>query len=258
MLLAIDIGNTQTVLGIFRGKKIIAAHRVLTSSLRTEKNIYSSVRSVFRNAGLKMGETSEAVIVSVIPRQTRRTLRVLKRRCNIRPMIVSGAVDSGLKLRYKNPSALGADRLCNAVAAFHMFGGPVIVVDFGTATKYEAISRRGEYLGGAIGLGVGSAADGLYTRTAMLPRIKLRFPQHAIGTNTVTAIQSGVVYGALDAMEGMVKRFKTITGRRTKVICTGGFSHLVAAYSDIVDRTAPYLVLEGARIIYEREHPGEN
>jgi type III pantothenate kinase len=258
MLLAIDIGNTQTIFGIFRGKKLIAARRVFTSSLRTEKNIYSCVRSVLRDAGIKTGETFGAVIASVVPRQTRRTLRVLKLRCNIRSMTISGATNSGLKLRYKNPSALGADRLCNAVAAFHMFGGPVIVADFGTATKYEAISRRGEYLGGAIGLGVGSAADGLYTRTAKLPRIKLQFPHRGIGTNTVTAIQSGVLYGALDALEGMVKRFKAITGSRTKVICTGGFSHLVAAHSHIVDHTAPYLVLEGARIIYERAHPGEN
>lgn len=258
MLLAIDIGNTQTTLGIFRGKKLIAAHRVFTSSLRTEKNIYSCVRSVLRDAGIKTGDTFGAVIASVVPRQTRRTLRVLKLRCDIRSMIVSGATNSGLKLRYKIPSALGADRLCNAVAAFHIFGGPVIVVDFGTATKYEAISRRGEYLGGAIGIGIGSAADGLSTRTAKLPRIKLRFPRRAIGTNTVTAIQSGVVYGALDAMEGMVKRFKAITGKKTKVICTGGFSHLVAPHSNIVDRTVPYLVLDGARIIYERTHPGES
>ncbi len=258
MLLAIDIGNTQTNFGIFRGNKLIAVHRLFTSSLQTEQSIYSSIRSVLRDTGTKMGEISGAVIASVVPRQTRRASRVLLRRCTIRPMIVSGTSNSGLKVRYKSPSALGADRFCNAVAAFHIYGGPVIVVDFGTATKYEAISRRGEYLGGAIGIGIGSAAEELSGRTAKLPRIKIRFPQLAIGTDTVTAIQSGVMYGAVDAMEGMVKRIKIFTGRKTKVISTGGFSHLLAPHSNIIDCTVPHLVLEGARILYEREHPGEN
>ena len=251
MILAIDIGNTNTTLGIFKGKRLAAVQQIPTSLLQ-EARIWLTVRTASKHAGGKTRDISGVVIASVVPGRTALMRNVFRKKLRVRPLIVSARADCGVKSLYKNPASLGADRLCNAVAAYFKYGGPIIVIDFGTATKYEVVSRRGEHLGGAIGLGIGSSAEALHRRTAKLPSIALQFPKGSIGTDTVTCMQTGILCSAVDAAEGMIQRFKAIAGKQTKVVLTGGLSPLVASYSKIGDYAERYLVLIGARIIYER------
>jgi len=253
MLLAIDIGNTQTAFGIFNRNRLLSTLRKPTFELRTDKAFLAALKSLSKKINNPTCKISEAVIVSVVPRQTIRCRQILVKQLKVKPLMISAELDCGIIIRYDRPSLLGADRLCNAVAAYAKYGGPVIVVDFGTATKYEAISSRGEYLGGAISIGIGSAAEQLHKRTAKLPEIRLRFPGSVIASDTIGCMQSGILYGAVDAMEGIVRRFKLTIGKNARVIATGGFASLIGSHSRIINHTEPDLVLEGARLIYERQ-----
>ncbi len=252
MILAIDVGNTNTVFGIFRRKKLIAYWRVSTTTVRTEDECWLVLKLSLEQKSIRSEEISGVVISSVVPTVTTILEMMTMKYYRLAPVIVSAAIDIGLKIRYDTPEAVGADRLCNAVAAYKKYGGPCIVVDIGTATTYDVISRRGEYLGGAIAPGIETASTELHRRTALLPKIQLRFPQNVIGMNTVTSMQSGVFYGALDALEGMIARIQKVIGRKAPVIATGGFSRLIVKKSKIIDHLEPNLVLEGAALIYER------
>jgi type III pantothenate kinase len=171
---------------------------------------------------------------------------------HVEPLVVSAALDLGIRVLYDDPAMVGADRLCNTLAGFTKHGGPLIIIDFGTATTYDVVSRQGDYVGGVIAPGIETAAADLHRRAAKLPKIELQFPRKVVGTDTITSMQSGILYGAIDAMEGMIGRIKEIVGEDTKVIATGGFSKLIKDHSHIVDYWEPELVLEGVRIVYDR------
>ena len=253
MLLAIDIGNSRTKLGLYRGSRLIAAASFLTSQHQSRKDVLPSINPMSQKAKTKVNNITDAAVCSVVPKQSKIISSLLKSQFNIRPLLISGKLDIGMKIRYKHPAQLGADRLCSAVAAYDKFGGPCIVIDIGTATKYEVISKRGEHLGGAIALGIESALNALHSRTAQLPKIVLRVPRKVIGTSTAECIQSGNFFGAIDAIDGMIVRLRKIAGKNSKVILTGGFAQLIARHSRNIDYVEPHLVLEGARIIYGRK-----
>lgn len=210
------------------------------------------MKQFLADARLRPKEIKGVTVSSVVPDATTIFEQMCEKHIRISPVIISAALDLGMPIKYEHPRAVGADRLCNAVAAYDKYGGPCIVVDFGTATTYDVISKKGEYLGGVIAPGIETAGAELHRRASMLPKVDLQFPDKVVGTNTIGAIQAGILYGAIDAMEGMVNRIRKEIGARAIVIATGGFSTLVATRTEIIDRVEPSLVLDGARRIYER------
>ena len=252
MLLAVDVGNTSTVLGMFKRERLLDEWRMQTTPSRSVRELWVHVRSFAEESRVGPRDIGGVVISSVVPRLTGTFEAMAIKHLGKEPVIVSGDIDSGMRVLYDNPSQLGADRLCNAVAAFARFGGPAIVIDFGTATTFDVISAKGEYLGGVIAPGVETAAAGLHRHTAKLHSVGLEFPERVIGTNTVDGMQSGIMYGALDAMEGIVRRIKAVIGRNATVVATGGYAQIIAGKSATITHVEPMLVLEGARLIYER------
>jgi type III pantothenate kinase len=252
IILAIDIGNTRTAIGLFRGKKLTGIIHIPGNEISKQESLQKKLVQFLRGKGISPENLSGAVISSVVPASSKIFSNVIKRHLHLTPLIVSGALDVGLRIQYRNPKSLGADRICGAVAAYAKYGGPVIVIDAGTATTFDVVSKNGVFLGGAIAPGIMTSASALHRRTAQLPTIQLRFPKSVIGKNTTENIQSGILYGAVDGLEGMVQRIKVVTGKRTKVILTGGFSQLLKSTTGIVDAVEPALVLHGARLIFER------
>jgi type III pantothenate kinase len=254
MLLAIDVGNTHTVLGVFKNDSLLDEWRMASAPARAEKELWVHVRTFLKSIGSPPKEIRGVVISSVVPRLTGSWRSVARKRLKKEPVVVSGDMDAGIKVLYADPSKLGPDRLCHAVAAYAKFGGPVIVVDFGTATTYDVISAKGEYLGGLIAPGIETSARTLHRRTGMLPAVELQFPESVIATNTAAAMQSGILYGAVDAAEGIVRRIMQEVGGNPKVIATGGYAGLVSGKSEMFRTIEPSLVLDGARLIYERAY----
>lgn len=251
MLLAIDIGNTHIVVGIFKNNKLLSHWRLSSSITRTEDESYLVVKLLCDQINISPHEIDGVVISSVVPNFTNIYKLLSEKYFHTKPIIVSANLKLGIKVKYENPSAVGADRLCNAVAAYNKFGGPAIVIDFGTATTFDVISKKGEYLGGVISPGVETAGAELHRRAAQLPKIELRFPNNVIGRNTVESMQSGILYGTLDAMEGIIKRIEKELGSKAKLIITGGYSKLICSKSKLKLRCEPSLVLEGAKLIYD-------
>ena len=252
MLLAIDIGNTHAVHGFFHKAKLLAHWRMTSTSEWTEDEIWLHVQSFLGQVKSPKENLTGVAIASVVPHLTHVYLKMVEKYLSVEPLVISSSLDLGITVHYEDPMKVGADRLCNSVAAFAKYGGPAIVVDFGTATTYDVISKKGEYLGGVIAPGLETSAADLHRRTAQLPRVELQFPDTIIGKNTVASIQSGVLYGAVDAAEGMIKRIKHIVGKHAIVIATGGFAEMIAGMSNEIRYIEPWLVLEGARLIYER------
>ncbi|HEY6192932.1 MAG TPA: type III pantothenate kinase [Bacteroidota bacterium] len=252
MLLAIDVGNTDTVLGLFSGDQLVDEWRMPSKLSLSARDLRVYVRTFAAETGAAPDDIEGVVISSVNPRLTKGFGRMAKNFLGTTPLIITGDMDAGMTVHYDDPSRLGADRLCNAVAAFSKYGGPAIVIDFGTATTFDVISAKGEYLGGVIAPGVETAAAGLSGRTAVLPRVDLLFPERVIGTNTVAGMQAGIMYGALEATEGIVRRIKGVIGKKATVIATGGYARIIAEQSGSIVQVEPALVLEGARLIYER------
>ncbi|MBU1298399.1 MAG: type III pantothenate kinase [Bacteroidetes bacterium] len=251
MLLAIDIGNTHTVVGIFDKKELMAHWRLSSTLTRTEDEFWLIVKLLCDQIKFPAEKLDGVVISSVVPNLTDIFERLAEKYIKVKPVVVSSDVEIGIKIKYDDPKAVGADRICNAVAAYKKYRGPAIVIDFGTATTFDIISKRGDYLGGVISPGIETAGGELHRRAARLPKIELHFPKNIIGKNTVESMQSGIMFGALDAMEGMIKRIKKITGEKTKVISTGGYSKMICKQSKLVNGCEPWLVLEGARLIFE-------
>jgi len=252
MLLAIDIGNTHTVFGIYRDGKLIHDWRVSSLITRTEDETWLLVKFFCSDANVDVGDITGVGISSVVPNLTDVFLWMSRKHFKVEPVVISSEIDLGIKILYDDPTAVGADRLCNAVAGFTKYGGPVIIVDFGTATTYDVVSERGEYLGGVIAPGIETSAAELHRRAAKLPKIELHFPKSVIGKNTVSSMQSGIMYGAVDAMEGMIRRIKEVVGQRAKVIATGGLAKTIIEHTKVIDFYEPSLVLDGIYIIYNR------
>lgn len=255
MILALDIGNTQTVIGVFAGKSLAASWRMVTDRLRTTDECGIIVKSFFSDQSLDPRHVSAAVISSVVPPVTPVFEAMCRKFFGISPMIVGPGVKTGLDIQYENPREVGADRIVNAVAGVTLYGAPLIIVDMGTATKFEAVSAKGEYLGGAITPGLGISAEALFMRAAKLPRIELVKPPAAIGRNTVWSMQSGLIYGYIGLVEGLITRIRDEMGGNPKVIATGGLANMVAGECSLVTHINPDLTLEGLRILYEMNRP---
>ncbi len=252
MILAADIGNSNTTFGLFKGEKLLSHSKTANHSIGTGDNYFNVIDSLCNKSKISMKDLQGVVVSSVVPGLTDRLSVVIDQHIHLRPVIISGTMDIGMKLHYDDPSTLGADRVCNVVAARKKFGGPAIVIDFGTAITYDVISSEGVYLGGIIAPGAGISAWALQQRTAKLPEVQLTMPPNLIGTNTTACIQSGIMFGAIDTLEGMIKRLKKIVGNSTTVVGTGGYVESIAHQTSVIDNIEPFLVLEGARLIYDR------
>src|SRR6201998_964769 len=252
MLLTIDVGNTNTVLGFVRGEELIANWRLTTAPQQTVDEYGVLTRNLFTLAGLDRESIVGVIISSVVPPVNWTLTEMSRIYFGQKALFVELGVKTGMAVLVDNPSEVGADRIVNGVAAFHQYGGPCIVVDFGTAITFDAISANCEYLGGAIAPGLGISAEALFARAAKLPRVEVKDPGKVIGTNTVTQMQAGLYYGAVDMVDGMLQRSKADLGGKPKVIATGGQAKLVAKGSKHIEHTDDFLTLEGLRIIWDK------
>jgi type III pantothenate kinase len=252
MLLAIDIGNTHTVVGVYKGAELIADWRVSSLATRTADETWQTIKNFCVDAGIPLTSLDGVGISSVVPDLTDIFEAMARKYIKVEPVVVSGNLDLGFRVLYKDPTAVGADRLCNAIAGFRKYGGPLIIVDFGTATTFDVVGEKGDYLGGVIALGLESTASELHRRAAKLPKIELHFPDVVIGTDTVTSMQAGVLFGTVDALEGMVRRIQAELGQKAHVIATGGLAQVVAKHAKVIEACEPSLVLDGVKLIWER------
>jgi type III pantothenate kinase len=252
MILAVDIGNTHTVFGIYDKKKLLGDWRVTSFVTRTEDEFGALVKNFCEEAGIPLKKISSIGISSVVPNLTDAMQRMSRKYFKVDPVVISSSLALGIKILYDDPASVGADRLCNAVAGYAKHKGPLVIVDFGTATTFDVISKEGEYLGGIIAPGIETSSGELHRRAAKLPKIDIHFPKTVIGRNTVSSMQSGILYGALDSMETMIRRISKEIDDYPTVIATGGFSELMMKHSKIINKHEPTLVLDGIRIIVER------
>jgi type III pantothenate kinase len=253
MILVMDVGNTNIVLGVYEGKKLLVSWRMATDKERTADEYGMFIVSLFNNEKLEVVEVEAIIIASVVPPIMYSLEHAIRKYFKHEPIIVGPGVKTGINIKYENPREVGADRIVNAVAGFELYGGPLIVVDFGTATKFEAISSKGEYLGGVICPGVKIAADALFQKASKLPRIELSKPENVIGRNTVANLQSGIIYGQIGQVDYIVTRMKKeMKEENIRVVATGGLARLIAGEAETIDEINGQLTLDGLRIIYER------
>jgi type III pantothenate kinase len=250
MLLAIDAGNTDTVLGLYDGEDLVDHWRIATNARRTSDEHVLLIIQFLTNRGSSLKDLTGLVVSSTVPRLTAVLREMATRYLHVAPVVLEPGTRSGMPILYDNPRQVGPDRIANAVGAFDLFGGPTIVVDFGTATTLDATSAAGEYLGGAILPGIEISLDALFDRAAALSWVELVPPRRVIGKSTPESIQSGVLYGTADAVDGLCRRFEEDLGPCT-VVSTGGLGHLIAPLSDCVRHHRPWLTLHGLRLIYE-------
>lgn len=251
MLLAIDIGNTNITLGLYDGKELGPRWRLATAYDHMPDEYGLQLVGLLEHAGHHPQDVTDICMASVVPPLTSKIIEACKRYLNTDPLVVDAGVKTGVRVRYEDPRAVGADRIVDAVAVVHLYGTPACVVDFGTATTFDAISKTGDYLGGAIAPGIGIAAEALFQRTAKLPRVDLQKPPSVIGRNTVHSMQSGLLYGYVGLVEGMVARFKAELGPEMKVIATGGLADIVAHETAVIQVVAPWLTLDGLRLVWD-------
>jgi type III pantothenate kinase len=251
MLLAIDAGNTNIAIGAYRGEEMAHQWRLSTRIEATADELGVILRGLFDTAGVAIGEIDSVVISSVVPTLDRSLMGMCRQYLGAEPMMIGPGVRTGIQIRYDNPKEVGADRVVNAVAAFHKYGGPAIVVDFGTTTNFDVIGETGDYLGGAIAPGIRISMDALFERAAKLPRVELLQPRTVIAKSTVESIQSGFLYGFVGQIEGIVKRMTDELGGDARVIATGGLAQLISEHTDCIETVDDRLTLDGLRLIHE-------
>lgn len=252
MLLAVDIGNTNTALGIFLEKKLVEDWKIRTEREKTSDEYALTLLSLLNSSGIETQEIKSVIISSVVPPLAPVFQNLCEKLFQLRPLVVGPGLKTGMSILYENPLEVGADRVVVAVAAFEKHGGPCVVVDFGTATTFDAISSQGEYLGGAIAPGIQISAEALFLKTAKLPQIEIKKPKKAIGRSTVASMQSGLFFGYIGLISNIIEKIKRELGGKVKVISTGGFAAQISHEIKSIDSHEPHLTLEGLRIIYER------
>jgi len=252
MLLAIDVGNTNTVLGLFDGERLVHDFRIETAKGRTTDEFHVLLANLIMIAEVKPRDVRASILASVVPSLTDIIVEAVDRAFDHDILVVRPGVKTGMRLLYENPREVGADRIVNAVAAFERAQGAVIVVDFGTATTFDCISAAGEYLGGAIAPGMEISANALFSRAARLPRAELMRPAKAIGRNTVHSMQAGIVFGYVGLVDGLVERLREEIGGEVRVIATGGLARLIEPESETIEEVDEYLTLDGLRLLWER------
>jgi type III pantothenate kinase len=252
MLLAVDVGNTQTVLGLYEGDALLSHWRVATVASNTADELAVGLHSLFTLDDLDKTVVTDVAIASVVPPLTAQWKLVAWRFAFSRPLVVDSSTNTGLTIAYENPSEIGADRLADAVAAVALYGAPVIIVDFGTATNIEVIAENGAFVGGVIAPGLATSAEALFSAAARLAKINIEVPPTVIGRTTKEAVQSGLTFGEIDRIDGLIKRIFDQLGYPATVVATGGLSARVVELSSTIDVVNDNLTLEGLRIIYER------
>ena len=252
MLLVFDIGNSNIVLGTYEGKKLLKHWRISTDRQKTGDEYGMLINNLFMFQGIHMKDIDAIIISSVVPPLVVPLVKMCERYFKIKPLVVGPGIKTGIRLKYENPREIGADRIVNTVGAYEQYGGPLIVIDIGTATTFDVVDENGDYLGGAIAPGIGISTEALFQRAAKLPRIELVTPKNVICRNTVTSMQAGIIFGFVGQIDGIVCRMKAELGRDVKVVATGGLAKMIAKESMTIDTNDYFLTLTGLRVLYER------
>ena len=252
LLLAIDVGNTHIMTGVFEKDKLIVCWRISTQWEKTEDELGIMIKNLFYHSNLSASNISAMVISSVVPPLRYSLEKMGHKYFHLNPLMVTPQIKTGISIDIDDPKEVGADRIVNAVAGYYCYGGPIIIVDFGTATTYCAISKKGVYLGGAIAPGVGISTEALFDKAAKLPRVEMAKPPSIIGKNTITGLQSGILYGFVGQVDGIVNRMMEHFSQRPTVVATGGLAWLISSESETIDVVNKLLTLEGLRIIYHK------
>ena len=255
-LLAVDVGNTNTVLGVFRGSDLVNHFRIETNAGRTSDELAVLVRSLLELQGFAWGSLDAGIVSSVVPPAVFPIQRFFKQYLGAPALVVGPGIKTGMPILYENPREVGADRIVNAVAAFETYHSGCIIVDFGTATTWDVVSPRGEYLGGAIAPGIQISAEALYSHAAKLPRVEIHRPGKVIGRNTVSSMQSGLLYGYAGMVDALVTRIRAEVDFPAKCLATGGLARLLASESSTIETTDELLTLKGLKILYDRNVGG--
>lgn len=251
MILVFDVGNTNTVVGVYNGKKLLTHWRIRTDTLRTCDEYGMILHDLFTYNKLDKEKIKGVIISSVVPSLMLEIESMSQKYFSCKPIVVGPGTKTGLAIKYENPREVGADRVVNAVAAYHKYSGPLIIIDFGTATTFCVVNEKGEYMGGAIAPGVRISTEALVSRAAKLPRVELVKPKSLIGKNTVASMQAGIMYGFVGQVEGIINRMKKEIDCNPAVVATGGLASVIAAETDVIEIVDDFLTLDGLRIIYE-------
>lgn len=252
MIFVVDVGNTNIVFGVYQGKKLMRHWRLSTNQSATEDEYGMMMHQALKISGFDIAAIAGVIISSVVPPLMPVLEEISKRYFQLTPLIVGPGIRTGLNIRYENPREVGADRIVNAISAISQYGPPLLLVDFGTATTFDFIDRKGDYIGGAITPGIGISTEALYRSAAKLPRIELTAPSSVIGRNTVQSMQAGIIHGFAGQVDGIVRKVREEYDADAKVIATGGYAELIAAESTTIQKVDPLLTLHGLRLIYER------